>query len=296
MVAGKPKVCHVMGVRPHIVKFTPITDNDTIIWTGQHYSHEMFADLWEQMDLPKPKYHLNKDDMLEQLRLTLQKEKPDLVVVYGDTYSTLVGAVVADFLDIPIAHIEAGIRSVFTRSEEFVRRYVDMIADYNFCHSDEALKELSKDYYIGKAFKVGDVHYDEYIKHRKHSGMVLATFHRAEHVDNKKILKRIFDMLAKEGPVIMPCHPRTAKSIKRFKIKVPKNVSIVDPMRYKELQSYYTRVKKVITDSGGVTKEAFMAGCPVEPIGIDEWPEVFCWGDGTAKEQIKKILLKELSK
>lgn len=298
------KVIHILGVRPHCIKFSPITDNDIIIWTGQHYSKEMSEYLIKEFNLPIIKYYLNKTDLIEMqqaIAKVLKKENPDLVVVYGDTKSTLSGTMAAYELGIKIAHIEAGVRSINypDRIENKIRIIVDNHSDYLLCPTKQALLNIYEEKILekdddAKAIFVGDTHYDEHIKHRKHQGFVLATFHRAEHTDTKESLDKIFDMLRHYDYVIFPCHPRTWEAIERFDIDIPENVVIISPISYREMRRYYKNAQKVITDSGGVTKEAFFAGCPVEPYEIDEWQEIFSFGSGNAKELIKKELLKVL--
>ena len=297
MGTKKLKIVHVMGTRPHIIKFTPITDSDIIIWTNQHFDKEMFGDLWLEMGLPEIKYQVQWKGVVEtvpEVQRLLTMLKPDCVIVYGDTYSTAVGAEAAIKADVKLAHIESGIRSSYDRVEDEIRKHVDALSDFLFCHSVTAADELVCEGVIGAKFVVGDVHYDEFLKTRESENFTLATFHRQEHVDIKENLQAIFDYLEGRGEVVFPCHPRTQKRMNEFGIKAPKNVMLIKPISYKEMQKWIKRAKKVITDSGGVTKEAFFAGCPVSPYEIDEWPEVTAFGDGHAKENIKTILTREL--
>jgi UDP-N-acetylglucosamine 2-epimerase len=297
MVKKRLKIVHVMGTRPHIIKFTPITDDDIIIWTNQHTDPELYTDLWLEMNLPQVKYQLNwkgVNDTIPEAKRLLEMIAPDCVIVYGDTFSTSVGADSAVFAGVKLAHIESGIRSSYDRIEDEIRKHVDALSDFLFCHSDSAADELVMEGIRGKAFVVGDVHYDEFLKTRECENFTLATFHRQEHVDIKEKLQEIFDYLARKGEVVFPCHPRTQRRMKEFGIKAPRNISLIKPIPYKEIQKWIKRAKRVITDSGGLTKEAFFAGCPVEPYEIDEWPEVMAFGNGDAKGKIKRILLKEL--
>lgn len=290
------KVVHVMGVRPHITKYTPI-GGDVIVWTGQHYSRELYEDCWHEFGLPKVSYELNETDPLEMIKKTeavLKKVKPACVVVYGDTLSTLAGAIAAVNQGIAIAHIEAGVRSSYQRVENFIRISVDRMATYNFCPTIRAMDNLVCERTMGKIFIVGDVHYDEYIKARRDDGFVLATFHRAEHTDTKNALERVIALMDRSERVVFPCHPRTRKMIEKFGLRLPANVEMTEPVSFYRMQELYRKAKLVITDSGGVTKEAHFAGCPVEPYEIDEWPEVFGFGDGRAKEKIRTILRREL--
>jgi UDP-N-acetylglucosamine 2-epimerase len=292
------KILQILGVRPHIVKFTPITDKDVICWTGQHYDKELFSDLWHEFNLPPIKYDLGEKDTqrtTELLEVVLKKEKPDYVIVYGDTATTLAGALAAKLCNCKLAHIEAGIRSKFERIENAIRIKVDRLADINYTPNSRTANNLAMDNQVkGETVVVGDPHYDEYIKHREHKNWTLATIHRAEHTDIKAVLKAIIRGLGKEGRVILPAHPRLARRLKQFKIQVPKNVSLIKPVSYRELTGWFKHAKRVITDSGGVTKEAFFAGCPVTPIEIDEWQGVLDFGDGTAKIKIKNHLLSKL--
>lgn len=290
------KIIQIIGCRPHFIKFTQITDKDIIIHTGQHYSKDMSEYLISEFNLPKIKYNLNKTDLVDMQKAitrVLRKEKPSLVIVYGDTTSTLAGTMAAYGLGIEIAHIESGVRSRLyqQRRESEIRAIVDRHSDYLFCPTRQAEINLKEEGIEGITFFVGDPHYDEYIKHRQHQNLVLATFHRAEHTDSKSSLEKVFDLLKGYEYVIFPCHHRTWKAINRFKVRVPENIMMMPPVSYKEMQRYYQIAEKVITDSGGVTKEAYFAGCPVEPYEIDEWEEVFSFGDGHSKEKIRKEIL-----
>lgn len=291
------KIVHILGVRPHTIKFTPITDNDVLIWTGQHFSKDMSEYLINELKLPSIKYYLGKTDLVDMQQAivkVLEKELPNLVMVYGDTTSTLAGTMAAYELGIKISHIESGVRSKLypERKENTIRIVVDNHSDYLFCPTKQALKNIKDEKLDGKAFLVGDPHYDEYIRHRKHQNLVLATFHRAEHTDSKESIQKIFDLLKDYDYVIFPCHHRTWKSIIKYGMDVPENIIMLPPVSYKDMQKYYRMAAKVVTDSGGVTKEAFYAGCPVEPYEIDEWEEVFSFGDGHSKDKIRKEILR----
>jgi len=284
------KVLQILGVRPHLVKFINITGKDIVVWTGQHYDKNLLAYPVEK------NYEVSSTDSLGRMlyRTTdiVLKEKPDLIVVYGDTKSTLVGAIIAQQEGIKLAHIEAGARNNDPkRPEEKVRRMVDSIADYLFAVNEECAKNLFDERVLGKVIVVGDLHYDRYLQNRKHGGYIIATIHRAEHVDSRDSLKRILKLLDRKEKVFLPLHPRTKNRLEKFRLSVPKNVKIIDPLGYKEMLDLVKMAKLVITDSGGLQKEAMFAGTPVKVIGKSEW-KLNEFGDGTAEKKIKEILLK----
>ena len=290
------KVLQVIGTRPNTVKFINITGKDVIIWTGQHYDKELMA-----FPIPKPKHEVDKTElgcMTEKIAEILMEEKPDLVVVYGDTRSALAGALAADQLNIPLAHIEAGIRlDDMTRSEERIRKMIDSISDYLFCINDFHAENLERENVKGQIFIVGDLHYDRYLENRPSCGYVLATIHRAENTDTKEALRCALKKLKRKEEVIFPVHPRTLKAMKRFNLRLPRNVKMVKPLSYADMQEKIRDAKLVITDSGGVCREAWFSGTPVEVIGESEWEtELRMFGDGKAGNKIREILLKELKR
>jgi UDP-N-acetylglucosamine 2-epimerase len=230
--------------------------------------------------------------MLSAVIEELKKYQPDLVVVYGDCRSSLAGALAADQLNIPLAHIEAGARlGDMSRPEERIRRMIDQISDYLFCVNERHYMNLEQEGVVGKKWIVGDLHYDRYLQHRMHDNYYLATIHRAENTDTRGALRCALNRLKRREEVIFPVHPRTSKAMKRFNLQPPKNVRMVEPLSYVDMLSKIRRAKGVITDSGGTCREAWFSGTPVEIIGRSEWEEeIGQFGDGTAGETIKRIL------
>lgn len=288
---------HILGCRPHLIKFSQINDDDIVVWTGQHYDLSLKDNLIKEFQI-KIDYDLAEktlSNMISSIELVLEDVEPDCVIVYGDTRSTLAGALAAKEAGIKLVHVEAGVRSLKNnRYEERTRRAVDSFSDYLFCATKSNRDTLVKEGSFGKIFVVGDVHYDEYLKHRENNGAVLATIHREENIGTKKKLEEIIGMLSGYDNVFFATHPHTKEMLKKFKIKVPQNINIIEPLGYAELLSMVKRSSLVITDSGGLVKEATYAGTPVVSYGLDEWNEdLFRFGRGNAKIRIKEILLTE---
>jgi len=287
-----------MGTRPNLIKFINITGKDKIIWTGQHWDRELYKDLVEDLSIPTPDYDLgqtNLGGMVKKIVEIFKKEKPDCVIVYGDTRSALAGAIAAEEHGVKLAHIEAGLRCFDTsRPEENIRKMIDQVSDYLFCPTKTAVENLKKENIVKDVWLVGDVHYDRYVQYRKHGGYVLATIHRAEHTNSKEILEGIIKRLDGEEEVLFPMHPRTKKCLEKFKIELPRNVMALAPHPYTAMLHMIKNARLVITDSGGVSREAWFSGTPVEIVGLSEWPEINAFGDGRAGEKVKEILLKEV--
>ena len=288
---AKKKILQCIGTRPNLIKFINITGKDIVIYTGQHYDKALFA-----LEKPKIDYDIDKTElgcMIEKIEEIMRDEKPDCVVVYGDTRSALAGALASNELDIPLAHIEAGCRlNDMSRPEERIRRMIDHISDYLFCPTQTAVDNLRKESVKGSVYLVGDLHYDRYVQNREHGNYILATIHRAEHTDNKQKLKEVLKKLECKETVVFPIHPRTKGKIKGFKLKLPKNVKVIEPLSYKEMLHAIKWAKRVITDSGGVSREAWFSGTPVTVIGESEWPEIKAFGEGNAGEKIREILFR----
>lgn len=285
------KIAQIISPRPNLVKFINITGKDVVINTGQHFSFGMKC---RQVEC---KYNLDKVELGEILTAVtniLEKEKPDCVIVYGDTRSALAGALAADEGGFPLAHIEAGVRlGDMTRPEERIRKIIDCISDYLFCVNDFHAENLERENVAGEIFIVGDLHYDRYLQNRSYQEYVLATIHRAENTDTKDALRYALEKLKRKELVLFPIHPRTKVKMKEFGLKPSKNVRIMTPFNYTEMQDLIKKAKLVITDSGGVCREAWFAGTPVEFIGKSEWEtELRMFGDGNAERKIRETLLK----
>jgi UDP-GlcNAc3NAcA epimerase len=283
------KVVTILGARPQfikagslsreIAKYKEITE--VIIHTGQHYDSNMSDIFFEEMQIPKPNYFLGiggkshgamTGQMIEKIEEVVLKEKPDWIVVYGDTNSTLAGAIVASKLHIKLAHIEAGLRSFNMKMPEEVNRILtDRVSDILFCPTDAAIENLKNEGYENlqcKIVKSGDVMQDGAIFYKDlavkpnfdiKEDYILCTIHRAENTDDETRLKNIFEALneiAKEKQIILPLHPRTKKIIENLKLNI-QNLTIIDPVGYLEMVWLIDNCELVMTDSGGLQKEAY---------------------------------------
>lgn len=289
------KLVTILGARPQFIKAAAFSRaaksrknvQEIIIHTGQHYDTNMSDVFFEQMQIPKPDYFLEivskfhgemTGRMIEAIEKVLLKEKPDIILVYGDTNSTLAGAIAAKKLHIKIAHVEAGLRSFnMDMPEEINRILTDRISDFLFCPGNKAIENLAKegfDNFESSVHDVGDIMKDVasfYSPFEKKpffqipDQFVLATIHRAENTDNKAKLIALFEGLTEvsaELPVILPLHPRTKAKIKTLNLHFPPSVQIVDPIGYLEMIYLLKRCKLVVTDSGGLQKEAYFFSKP----------------------------------
>jgi len=281
------KIATIIGARPQFIKSATISRifrnyndiNEIIIHTGQHYDENMSEIFFNELKIPKPNYNLEVGSeshgkqtamMLEKIEAILLKEKPDWVLVYGDTNSTIAGALAATKLHIKIAHVEAGLRS-FNRKmpEEINRIATDHISDILFVPTQNAMNLLANEGIVERAVLVGDVMYDAILYNQKLAdekyklsditnlnNFYLGTIHRPSNTDNLVRLQNIFSAFSElDLPIILPLHPRTQKIIK--KIKYSKNVKIIEPVSYLKMIVLLKNCKKVLTDSGGLQKEAY---------------------------------------
>lgn len=291
------KILTIIGARPQFVKAAALSREikkhteltEVIVHTGQHFDANMSDIFFEEMDIPKPHYNLNINglshgamtgQMLEKLEEVMLTEKPDVVLVYGDTNSTIAGALAAKKLHIKVAHVEAGLRSFNMQMPEEINRILtDRISDWLFCPTDTAIKNLENEGYKNipcEIIKTGDVMEDAALfyayKAREKStiiqrlnlsgkGFILATIHRAENTDNKSNLSEIIhalNVLHETVVVVVPLHPRTKKLIEQHQLKP--NFTIVEPLGYFDMIMLLKQCSLVITDSGGLQKEAYFFG------------------------------------
>ncbi len=291
------KLLTIIGARPQFVKAAALSRaiknhpqlQEIIVHTGQHFDANMSDIFFEEMEIPKPHYNLNINglshgamtgQMLEKLEEVMIAEKPDVVLVYGDTNSTIAGALAAKKLHIKVAHVEAGLRSFNMQMPEEINRILtDRISDWLFCPTDTAISNLNKEGYQNincTIVKTGDVMEDAALFYAQKAAekstiinqlnlagksFVLATIHRAENTDNSGNLKGIIDALNKlheSTPVVVPLHPRTKKLIEQHQLKP--TFTIIDPLGYFDMISLLQNCALVITDSGGLQKEAFFFG------------------------------------
>lgn len=286
------KIITIVGARPQFVKAAALSraiENHTeieeiIVHTGQHFDDNMSEVFFREMEIPKPKYNLNINSvghgamtgrMLEQIEKILLEEEPDLLLVYGDTNSTIAGALAAKKLHIKVAHVEAGLRSFnMDMPEEVNRILTDRISDYLFCPTQTAVDNLLKEGYENidtKIIKSGDVMQDaaEYysLTSAKKATVantiiddkfILCTLHRAENTDSKENLTGIINALNtvnKNIPVVLPLHPRTKGKIADLGLKM--EFKTIDPVGYFDMIELLKKCTLVMTDSGGLQKEAF---------------------------------------
>lgn len=303
------KVITIVGARPQFIKAAAVSRafakyddiQELIVHTGQHFDNNMSEIFFQEMEIPKPHYNLDVNgmghgamtgQMLEKIEKVLLDEKPDWVLVYGDTNSTIAGALAAAKLHIKIAHVEAGLRSFNMKMPEEVNRILtDRISDILFCPTDTAIENLQKEGYdnlSNKIVKSGDVMQDAAIFYTERSRkpefrlpteFVLATIHRAENTDDLSRLKAILKSLDKIGetvPVILPLHPRTQKIIANNNLQYNKEViKIIEPIGYLEMVYLLQNCKLVMTDSGGLQKEAFFFKKPCITLRDEtEWVEL----------------------
>jgi UDP-GlcNAc3NAcA epimerase len=344
------KVVTIVGARPQFIKAEAVTravqrynqrcpfnrrPQEILVHTGQHYDYLMDKIFFEELDLPKPDYHLGVGSgshgrqtgmMLEGIEAVLVKEKPEVVVVYGDTNSTLAGALSAAKLNIPVAHVEAGLRS-FNRTmpEEINRLLTDHLSTFLFCPTDQAVRNLLREGIKdggGKIVKkVGDVMYDSILYYLKLSerkstilkdlgfdtrhetrvtSYYLATLHRAENTDNPKRLKSILKALNEIGrstPVVLPLHPRTKKMIETYHLFSKfKYIKFIEPVSYLNMLKLEKNAEAILTDSGGVQKEAYWLKVPCFTLREEtEWMETIKTGWNVLVGIGVKRIVKEVS-
>ncbi|WP_417328164.1 non-hydrolyzing UDP-N-acetylglucosamine 2-epimerase [Halarcobacter sp.] len=324
------KILTILGARPQFIKAGTISREiakhkeikEIILHTGQHYDSNMSDIFFEEMKIPKPDYFLGiggkshgamTGQMIEKIEEVALKEKPDWILVYGDTNSTLAGAIVASKLHIKLAHIEAGLRSFnMNMPEEINRILTDRISNILFCPTDTAIENLEKEGFANfncKIIKSGDVMQDGAIFYKNlavkpnnielKNDFILCTIHRAENTDDENKLKNIFSALneiACEKQIILPLHPRTKKIIENLNICV-ENLTIIEPVGYLEMVWLIDNCSLVMTDSGGLQKEAYFFAKPCLTLREEtEWVELVETGVNTLVGTDKDKILSEYNK
>jgi UDP-GlcNAc3NAcA epimerase len=291
------KILTIIGARPQFVKAAALSRSikehsqlqEIIVHTGQHFDANMSDIFFDEMEIPKPHYNLNINglshgamtgQMLEKLEAVMLAEKPDVVLVYGDTNSTIAGALAAKKLHIKVAHVEAGLRSFNMQMPEEVNRILtDRISDWLFCPTDAAIGNLKLegfDQINCKVIKTGDVMEDAALFYAQKAEaksnilsqlnldsqpFILGTIHRAENTDNIKNISHIIQALnelSQSNRVIVPLHPRTQKLINQYQLKTA--FTIIEPLGYFDMIILLKHCALVLTDSGGLQKEAFFFG------------------------------------
>jgi UDP-N-acetylglucosamine 2-epimerase len=305
------KVLTVVGARPQFIKAAAFSralrqhHTEVLVHTGQHYDPGLSDVFFDELDIPKPDHHLGvgsgphgrqTGQMLERLEAVMRDESPDWAVVFGDTNSTLAGALAAAKLGIPLAHVEAGLRS-FNRSmpEETNRVVADHCAGLLFCPTQTALDNLKVEGLADRAFLTGDIMYDSLLdqspRARERSDVlerlgveagafILATVHRPSNTDDQEALGRILDALAMlDQTVIFPMHPRTRFALARGDLETPPHVRVIEPVGYLDMLVLQSSARTVLTDSGGVQKEAYLLATPCVTLREEtEWPETLTAG------------------
>lgn len=328
------KIATVVGARPQFIKMAPVSVelrrikiDEVLIHTGQHYDYEMDRIFFEQLQIREPDYNLKvgsgthayqTGEMLKRLDGILIKEKPDLVLVYGDTNSTLAGALAAAKLKIPVAHVEAGLRC-YDKSvpEEINRVLTDHLSEYLFPPTENAEKNLKAEGITGKVYLTGDVMLDATLqsleKAEKTSkvmeklnlnpkGYLLATVHRAENTDQKENLGNIMKAFIEcERQIVFPAHPRTCKALKSYmlydELANASNIILIKPLGYFDMLMLEKNAEKIITDSGGVQKEAYFLKVPCITLREKtEWVETVEDGWNILVGPYKERIIKAINK
>jgi len=333
------KIVTIVGARPQFIKAAAVSRairalndrsglrgqrgsrnriQEVLVHTGQHYDYSMDQVFFEELELSRPDYHLGVGSgshaqqtamMLERIETILEREKPEGVLVYGDTNSTLAGALAAVKMNTPVAHVEAGLRS-YNRSmpEEINRILADHLSAFLFCPTVLAVRNLSREGIRDKketvVKNVGDVMYDSILYYAdvaerkstilrdlklfatddsRHTPYYLATLHRAGNTDHPKRLKAILqalDEIGRESPVILPLHPRTRKMMKTYQFRVQeKRIRLMEPVSYLNMIQLMRHARVILTDSGGVQREAYWLRTPCVILREEtEWVETLHTG------------------
>lgn len=300
------RVLSIVGARPQIIKAASVSQVlrerhvETLVHTGQHYDAMMSAVFFDELGIACPDYNLGVGSgshgaqtgaMLVAIEEVLLVECPDAVLVYGDTNSTLAGALAAAKLHIPIAHVEAGLRSFNRRMPEEINRLLtDRLARWLFCPTQAAVDNLRVEGVTKGVWQVGDVMADALNRNlplaRERSNVLvrlgletgsyhLATLHRPRNTDEPTRLANILQALGElDWPVILPAHPRAVRAIESAGLSAPTNVRIIPPVSYLDMLALEANARRILTDSGGVQKEAYLVGVPCITLREEtEWVE-----------------------
>lgn len=305
------KVLTVVGARPQFIKAASVSRalsardgvRELIVHTGQHHDHNMSEVFFQELGVPDPAYHLGISGgthgamtgrMLEGLERVISDERPDWVLVYGDTNSTIAGSLAAVKLHVPVAHVEAGLRSFNLRMPEEVNRIVtDQISSMLLCPTETAVRNLASEGRTKDVHLVGDVMYDVALAFSRiaerdsdvlqrlqlrERGFALATVHRAENTDDPARLTAILQALsqiAEEVPVVLPLHPRTRGALERLDGGPSLDrLRITEPLPFLDMVQLERNAVAILTDSGGVQKEAYFYGVPCVTMREEtEWVE-----------------------
>ncbi|WP_408007871.1 non-hydrolyzing UDP-N-acetylglucosamine 2-epimerase [Pseudalkalibacillus sp. A8] len=290
------KFITILGARPQFIKAAPVSrelrkhHTELIVHTGQHYDKNMSDIFFEELNIPKPDFNLEIGSsshgkqtgrMLVKIEEILLAETPEYVLVYGDTNSTLAGALAACKLHIPVVHVEAGLRSFNKEMPEEINRIMtDHVSEYLFCPTETAVKNLKNENVNAKIINVGDVMYDAVEYNRdlaetqsdilesqqiERGSYHLITVHRAENTDDPIKLSNILEAFTQiEEMKVWPLHPRTKNKIADYGLDLSSipNLKIIEPVGYLDMLKLESNAKKILTDSGGVQKEAYFVEVP----------------------------------
>lgn len=300
------KIITILGARPQFIKAAAVSNKfkahfeEKLVHTGQHYDANMSDVFFEELGIPKPAVQLTVGSgnhgaqtgaMLAEIEAVLLHEKPDFVMVYGDTNSTLAGALAASKLLIPVIHVEAGLRS-FNKAmpEEQNRILTDHLSDILFVPTQTAVENLKKEGITKGVYNVGDVMYDGILHFTqratdksqiltqlslRENEFLLCTIHRAENTNDPQRLRAICNALTtSKETIVLPLHPRTQKYLADYGIVLGDNVKVIEPIGYLDMVRLESAAKKIVTDSGGVQKEAFFLAKPCITMRDEtEWVE-----------------------
>jgi UDP-GlcNAc3NAcA epimerase len=358
------KIATFLGARPQFIKAAVLSrliqqSNDVeecLVHTGQHYDYGMSDIFFEELNIPHPDHQLSigsgshgvqTGQMLIEAERIIEEEKPDIVLVYGDTNSTLAGALAASKMNVPIAHVESGLRSFDkTMPEEVNRIMTDHVSRFLFCPTQTAVDNLKNEGITDHVYQVGDIMFDA-LKYYTSADKIpetieslnilpkeyaLCTLHRAGNTDDISRFRQLWTALKEVSeriPIILPLHPRTRNVISKVGLSFSDNMHIIEPVGYREMLQLERFARIILTDSGGVQREAYMHSVPCltlrdqtewietvesgwnQVVGVDpekigngldhfltngapvEWKPLY--GDGDAGEQILEILTKEKS-
>lgn len=317
-MTGSFHIVSIVGARPQFIKAAAVsraiaehnkkspkaTIVEKIVHTGQHYDENMSKIFFDELEIPQPDYNLGVGSgshgeqtgrMLEKIENVLVKEGPEYVIVYGDTNSTLAGALAAAKLHIAVAHVEAGLRS-FNRKmpEEINRVLTDHASSLLFCPTETAVKNLASEGISEGVYQVGDVMYDSILFYAKKAKAIehktlerfeirpksyyLATVHRAGNTDDvatlRNIVEALNEMATTDHPVVLPLHPRTVSYIDSYGLRFNNSIKVIEPLSYLEMLVLENNARTILTDSGGVQKEAYIFRVPCVTLRDEtEWVE-----------------------
>ncbi|NQT71759.1 MAG: UDP-N-acetylglucosamine 2-epimerase (non-hydrolyzing) [Chloroflexi bacterium] len=301
------KIISVVGARPQFIKCAALSKelrklhHEVLIDTGQHYDYQLNKVFFDELGIPKADYHLGigsgthgfqTAEMMKGIEQVLSSENPELVLLYGDTNSTLAGALAAVKMQIRIAHVEAGLRG-FNRSvpEEVNRVLTDHCSDLLFCPTQKAVDNLTREGIIDGVYLTGDVMVDTLADNREiseHSKILerlglrkgsylVVTIHRVSNTDDSTNLEQLVDALCElDETVVFPVHPRTKKVLRERALydRLDKKMHLIEPLGYLDFLKLMSNAKRILTDSGGIQKEAYLLNVPCITFrDTTEWAE-----------------------